>query len=206
MKIKNSKRGFSLVELLIVVSVIGILLAIAAPNVFSLLNAHTLTGEGTLLRNKLTLAQQMALAKNSDVEVRFFKMEEEGSAGGRGSYRAFQLFMYNELGEMNPITDLFRVKPPAFLNENMSTLLGAGSTAEGRYEVNEGSRKVSREFVGFRFKPDGSTDLDIYAPSGDTWYLVLIQGEENLGGSTLPKNYFVVQVDPFNGRVTEFRP
>lgn len=199
------KKGFSLLELLIVISVIGILLAIAAPNIFSLLNAHTLTGEGTLLRNKLTLAQQKALAGNADVEVRFFDMADVDNADTKNRYRAFQLFNYNEVGEMVPLTELFRIKPPAYINSTLSTLL-TGTSASGKYEVVEGSSRVERNYVGFRFRPDGSTDLDVRAPGGDTWYVTLVQGEENLGGGSLPKNYFIVQVEPFNGRVSEFRP
>lgn len=204
MKPHSSSKAFSLIELLIVISVIGILLAIAAPNVFSLLNAHTLTGEGTLLRNKLTLAQQKALSGNADVEFRFFKMADLENAESESQYRSFQLFMHNSVGEMEPITELLRIKPPVYINERMSTLI-EGGTASGKYEVTEGGKKVEREYKGFRFKPDGSTDLGGRSSAGDTWYVVLVQGTENLGG-TLPNNYFVVQLDPYNGRVSEYRP
>ncbi|HRX55833.1 MAG TPA: Verru_Chthon cassette protein D, partial [Verrucomicrobiales bacterium] len=143
MKPHSSSKAFSLIELLIVISVIGILLAIAAPNVFSLLNAHTLTGEGTLLRNKLTLAQQKALSGNADVEFRFFKMADLENAESESQYRSFQLFMHNSVGEMEPITELLRIKPPVYINERMSTLI-EGGTASGKYEVTEGGKKVER--------------------------------------------------------------
>jgi hypothetical protein len=40
------------------------------------MQASGLTADGEFLRNKLTQAQQVALSKNADVEVRYFKMAD----------------------------------------------------------------------------------------------------------------------------------
>ena len=61
-------------------SVLGVLLALAAPNLFSLMQASGLSSDGSFIRNKLTQAQQLALSKNADVEVRFFKMADQSAA------------------------------------------------------------------------------------------------------------------------------
>lgn len=198
------RRGFSLLELLIVISVIGILLAIAAPNIFSLLNSQTLTGEGALIRNKLTLARQMSISKNADVEVRFFKVADTGNAAPQEEYRAYQFFMYDRTGVMAPVSEAIWIKPPVLIDEKLSTILSFAED-KGTYDQFPGvNGKTTAPYVSFRYRPDGSTDLPGRTGSGDTWYLSLVQSV--VGGGQLPDNYFVVQVDSFTGRVSEFRP
>lgn len=218
-------RGFSLIEMLIVLSVLGVLFAIAAPNLFSLMQASSLSSEGNLIRNKLTQAQQLALSKNSDVEVRFFKMADPGSAELDPEFRAFQFFQYDERGQLNPVSKFFRISPPILISREMSTLLKEGGNRDqgaqdygflapsvGSAEIPIGDRQETVEYVAFRFRPDGSTDLpgrsgtsDAYQ-GGDTWYLTLVQGIETENSTDLPSNYYTIQLDPFNGRLAVFRP
>lgn len=219
----NSKRfllrkfsAFSLVEMLIVLSVLGILFAVAAPNLFSLMQSSSLTSEGSLIRNKLTQAQQIALSKNADVEVRFYKMQDPSAAELEEQFRGFQFFQFNAEGQLEPVTQFFRIKPPIIISERFSTLLNPSSNKDragekyGFISPSEGSADVpisggveNVDYVSFRFRPDGSTDLPGRA-GGDTWYLTLVQGNDLSTG--LPTNFYIVQVDPFNGRVSVFRP
>ena len=111
-KHSNSAKGFSLIELMVVLGVVGLLLAIAAPNLFSLISSNTLTGEGQVLRNQLTYAQQIAISKNADVEVRFFRMPDLDAAQTEEAFRAFQLFQYNSDGDLAPISTFFRIRNP----------------------------------------------------------------------------------------------
>lgn len=211
-----SGRGFSLVEMLIVLTVLGILFAVAAPNLFSLMQASTLSSEGSLIRNKLTHAQQMALSKNSDVEVRFFKLADPNAAELKEQFRGFRFYQFNDSGRLEPISNFFRIKPPVVISEQFSTLLKPGSNtdstgreygfvapSEGYEEIPVGNEVQQADYVSFRFRPDGSTDLPGRTGNDDTWYLTLVQGTDQTG---FPTNYYVVQVDPFNGRVSVFRP
>ena len=215
-----SRKAFSLIELLIVLGVVGLLLAFAAPNLFSLINASTLTGEGTLLENQLTLAQQEAVAKSSDVEIRFFKLADASAAQIEERYRAYQLFQYNREGDMEPISAFFRVRAPAAFHLDLSTLLQPGkatgddkkygfeSPREGQYEApaGAGGSKVMTDYISFRFRPDGSTDLPFRSGDArDTWYITLVQGEGAIE-SSMPDNYVCLQVNPYNGSVSQYRP
>ena len=205
-------RAFSLIEMLIVVSVVGILLAFAAPQLFSLVQSTSLTSEGTAIRNRMSQAQQIALSQNTDVEVRFFKMKDEGNAEIETAYRAFQFYRYNEYGQLLPVSQFFRVRPPIVINEPLSTLVQGGdeddkflSPSKGKAPIPVVSDLETFEYVSFRFKPDGSTDLPGRSKSGgDTWYITLTKGLPS--DSKVPDNYFTVQLDPFNGRVTSYRP
>lgn len=211
--------------MLIVLSVLGVLFAIAAPNLFSVLQSSTLLSEGNLVRNKLTQAQQLALSSNSDVEVRFFRFADPSAAETEPEFRAFQFFQFDERGVLNPVSKFFRINPPVLISKEFSTLLNEkGNTdadakfygflapSNGSAKIPIGSREVDSDYVSFRFRPDGSTDLpgrsgsaDAYQ-GGDTWYLTLLQGVETAAASGLPANYYAIQLDPFNGRLAVFRP
>lgn len=212
--------GFSLVELLVVLTVVGMLLALTAPSLFSMFESTTLSGEGSLLRNELTKAQQDAVSKSADVEVRFFTLDSE-STDDEKEYVAFQFFQFNNEGEMEPTTSLFQIKEPTVFSERFSTLLApeSGATTEqdrkygviaphqGTAEIPSGfaGRSESAEYVSFRFLPDGSTDLPNKTSTGDTWYLTLIQSK-SADDDGLPRNFYCLQINPFNGVVSEFRP
>lgn len=215
--------GFSLVEMLIVLTVLGVLFAVAAPNLFTLMQASSLSSEGNLVRNKLTQAQQLALAKNTDVEVRFFKMADPSAAELEEEFRAFQFYQYDETGQLVPVSKFFRIKPPVIIEEQFSTLLNTGGNQDregqaygflspnsGRAVVPVGDQEATVDYVAFRYRPDGSTDLpgrsgtsDAFQ-GGDTWYVTLVQGAGADGG--LPANYYTIQLDAFTGRVGVYRP
>lgn len=216
------KSGFSLIELMVVLGVVGLLLAMAAPNLFSLISANTLSGEGQVLRNQLTYAQQIAVSKNADVEVRFFYMEDLSNAGVEQAFRAFQLFQYNQDGVLVPISSFFRIRAPVAIHQQLSTLLDSGNGATGESNdkkfgfiapvkgaceapSGEGGRLRMTDYVAFRFRPDGSTDLPFRTGGDDTWYITLVQGEGALQ-TDRPENYLCIQVNPYNGQVSEFRP
>lgn len=115
------------------------------------------------------------------------------------------------------MTGLFRIKPPVFLDESQSTLLtpgGGGDDAEyGFVSPSRGKDLIpvaggeaqDTEYVAFRFRPDGSTDLPNNNGDADTWYITLLEGNSG-GSSALPTNYYIVQVDPFNGSLKVYRP
>lgn len=206
---------------MVVLGVVGLLLAFAAPNLLSLISANSLTGEGQVLRNQLTYAQQIAISKSADVEVRFFKMPDYVNARPDPAFRGFQLFQYNQEGQLSPISAFFRIRSPVAINESLSTLLvpepGGPSEVDKRFgyvapisskgeaPAGEGGALETVDFVAFRFRPDGSTNLPFRTSNEDTWYITLVQGEGAVG-STSPDNFLCLQVNPYNGQVSEFRP
>lgn len=215
----SERRAFSLIEMMIILGLVGLLLAFAAPNLFSLLGSTSLSGEGTLIENQLTLAQQLAVSKSADVEVRFFRLADESAAQIDEAFRAFQLFQFNNEGDMIPVSQFFRIRAPVAINEGLSTILTTGrgsetdvrfgfsSPREGQYNApaGPGGSLIPTEFIAFRFRPDGSTDLPYRAEGEDTWYLTLVQGE-GANENNDPDNYVCLQINPYNGQISQFRP
>ncbi len=208
---RHRLSAFTLMEMLVVLTVIGVLFAFSAPQLFSLLQASSLSSAGSLLRNKLSQAQQIALSKNIDVEVRFFKFSDDLQAQTEDAIRGFQFYEYNEEGEAIPVSQFFRVQAPVVISTKakLSTLLQAGkggaSPVKGTSPIprGSGSGRKSASYVSFRFRPDGSTDLPSKSQSGNTWFITLVKEGSDQG---IPKNFYTVQIDPYNGKITEYRP
>lgn len=85
------QTGFSLVELLAVIVVIGIIVATAVPSLFTVIRAMKLTSAGDTILSRVTQAQQLALTMSSPVELRFYLYLPNDLPGGEKGFRAVQL-------------------------------------------------------------------------------------------------------------------
>jgi uncharacterized protein (TIGR02596 family) len=201
----SQQQGWSLAEMLVVITVVGFLLAMAAPNLFSLVRASELSSQGEVLRNWLAQAQQQALSTGSDVEVRFYTFNDLANAQIVEQYRACQSFQRNDNGDPVPLVEVYRLNEPTMFSGPLSTLLDpskpgleSGSVDAAAF-FGSGVEAGRVKFRSFRFRPDGSTDL----PKNEQWYLTLVADE---GASPTPKNFFCLQIDPFNGSIRDYQP
>jgi len=210
-------RAFTLIEMLIVVSVIGMLLALTAPRVFSILRSNELSTQGETLRNWLSQAQQKALSSNADVEVRFYKFADLNSSQVEPEYRGAVYYQHDRFGELQPNSQIFRIRNPLSLSDNprLSNILdqrmnkSPANSSEIQKEIRElfglSVDTSSVEYSSFRFRPNGSTDLD----KTEVWFMTLVEDGRNVsgpGGSEIPRNFVCLQIDPFNGTIREYRP
>ncbi len=212
---KIQHRGFSLAELLIVITVIAFLLAMAAPNIFSLMRSNELSTQGDIFHNRLTLAQQQALSTNADVEVRFYKYKDDNNAQPTEEFRAMQFFQYDKEGKLAPISELFILNDPIvfgtgqFNGYSLSSVLTERGT-DLQADVKRFGSGVSRAvYRSFRFHPDGSTNLNSSSNNSSSvqpiWHITMVE-ERPSTQQTQIYNYFSVQIDPFNGSLREYRP
>lgn len=219
------RHGFTLMEMLVVVSVIGMLLALSAPRVFSLLRSNELSTQGDSLRNWLAMAQQQALSSNAPVEVRFYKYADQDEGDLEAEFRAAQFYQFDRTGELQPVSQIFFIRAPLSLSKKprLSNILDRGKnmsygfllSSDPVYKSLFGTKTIDGtvEYASFRFRPDGSTDLDT-RPSSDpdkrayTWYMTLVQERTGAqsGDEDIPKNFYCLQIDQFNGTIREFRP
>ena len=204
-----AKRAFTLLELLVVMAIMSLLIALAPPAVMNALGATSLTTAGDLVRNKLTQAQQEAIAKNAPIEVRFYYYEDRDYEGGE-RVRAFQMFQLTN----NPEEPIIRVSEPIYLEGGI--VLSSDITLSSFPDFGSGPGDVegyctrattvgSAKYWAFRFLPDGSTNL----PGNALWFVTALEevDEERIqSGGENPPNYFTIQIDPLTGAVRTFRP
>lgn len=203
--LSEAVRGFSLTEMLVVIAIMAILMAVVIPASTSMMGGMNIGSAAGTITDELNFARQTALARNRDVEVRFYKLGSKFDANNK-QYRAFRSFLVDDLDSANwkPLSRVKHLSEPIIISDNTeySSLLPS-SPGNGISDGNENlSNGVSAPYVSFRFRANGDTSL---RPITKKWFLT-IYSEKVKAGAGLPPNYFTVQVDPVTGRTRSYRP
>jgi uncharacterized protein (TIGR02596 family) len=209
--------AFTLVELLVVITVISILLAFAAPALFNGLGASRLTGAGDTVMSALSEAQQTAFAQNIAVEVQFYAYPDVMEA--QAAFRALRMFrVTNPPGTAaDKVTGLGEIiKFPSGIiiatDATLSPLL-AGSDLP---DTLESSGITGATYAAIRFLPDGTCRKVTAAGAGlaaltllglPESFLTLVEDDGKTYTSTqLPTNFYTIQTDPITGKSRSYRP
>lgn len=215
-----SRNGaFTLLEILVVLSIIVLVAGLTTPAVTTILRGSSLTQGGQLVTDQLGLARQTALSRNRSVEVRFYQYGDPETPGEQennpssGKFRALQLFEIQESGTDAKPLGKVRTIPPSVIMDGgtaLSSILGAAqsssspSAATGS-DLNSPIPRVDKQYnaVTFRFLPDGSTNL---SPQTGSWFLTLHALKEGDRLSAPKADFFTIQIDAINGHFKTFRP
>lgn len=215
------KRAFSLIELVIVISVIVIIAAFTIPALNTVLKGSQLSQGAGLLVGQLNIARQQALSRNRQIEVRFYRYADVEMPGeslsdpSTGKFRALQLFQITPQGVALPIEKMQTLPSSVIFSQTtgqgLSTLLDQPTAFTPKKPlVNDSAaprlgRGVDHnyDYISFRFMPDGSTDRK---PTSN-WHVTVIGINDKLTSpSQPPPNFFTVQIDPVSGVTKIYRP
>lgn len=211
---RRVRAGFTLVELLVVMAVIGMIVALAIPSIEPMMKGSKLTTAADDLRFRLSGYRQRAVTENQPVEIRFLKFIDTSVPGGREAYRGYVAGRFRPAREsggntgalrfiFEPIDNVVRLPEGVVLSSipEMATMLHHNDVRRGTHPYPiEGQENV--EFAGFSFRPDGSTDLPKRA--GDIWFVTLMHERDDIGNNASPDNFITLAVDSFNGAVRTY--
>ena len=198
-------RAFTLIEILVVITVLAILITAATPAVTGMMKSTRLTSAGDLILNNLVEAQLTAITESTDVEVRLYELPDFASVDQTLLMRGLQVFALRpDLNDSNEAS--FQAATPLLrldhgmvvsMDRKLSSLMGLKLKEDSGSGAQQG-----RRYVAFHIHSDGSTNL----PPGEPWFLTLLDQDSANALKQPPANYFTIQIDPINGKLRTFRP
>lgn len=228
------RRGFSLIEMLVVIAIVAMLLALATPALTRTMQASRLSAAGEAMMGSVAEAQQAALSSNSPVEMRFFSFMEDVDQAP--VYHAYQLFKITQTSQgtggsatlketLVPLGNLIRL-PEGIVIPVDSSLTGIftvnGSSSSGLPDTKEGSQigysgVTGATYNAIRFMPDatcrtvGATANGLAALIFQTnlqlnFFTMTFGSGSAVTLANLPKNFFTIQIDPYTGKARSYKP
>ena len=96
----RSAAAFTLIEMLVVIVVIGLLLATAAPSLLGSMNASRVTQAGETIAGFLSNAQSRANGNSRPVEIRFYRVpsDEDAMVGQQPTPRPTKQILHQHKG------------------------------------------------------------------------------------------------------------
>jgi len=230
---KDSRRAFSLIEMLVVVTIIVLLLAFSTPALMRTMQASRLSSTGDSLMGAISEAQQLAFSQNIPVELRFFAYD--GDFGDNPLFRAYQMFKIVVISEGSsataqlkesvvPTGNLIKMSEgiviasdlelsPALSGEQIDDTKDGGGTP-GYSGVSDAT------YSAIRFMPDGTCRKVGAFTTGDgvtlaslafqtlpeSFFTVTYDVGVEITVQNLPKNFYTIQVDPYTGKARSYKP
>jgi prepilin-type N-terminal cleavage/methylation domain-containing protein len=208
-KRETGQKGFSLVEVLVVMTIIIILSALALPSLASLVTAGGLRSNASTLGGILEEAYSAALARNTYVWVGFSQLANNGGLAVGAVYSP------HEDPNDFPNNVAVLTKPAVFPNLNLiavdpSRYTGSDLATTSVCQVSSVTSAAQQVFpVSFAGATPKATILEI-SPSGQVSVLSLNKyacvelGLTSLNGNS--KDAAALQMNAFTGRVSIFQP
>lgn len=190
--------AFSLIELLVVMSIMIMMLSLAVPAGVSLMESSNIARAGQIVVDQIRVARQLAAARNLTVEVRLIKT----GSGSDPGYNAVQL--WTTQFTTNAISKLATLPQSIAISEN-PTISGLLGVSTNRYTMPSTGPNANAPYAAFQVTPSG-----LVTPTSNAnslfFVTVLSSRYAKVSTSTLPPNYVIVQINPNTGSPLAFQP
>jgi len=211
-KINVKIDGFTLVELITVVSIMAVMIGLLIPSFNSMRNGSDLTQAGQLLVGQIDVAHQTAAAHSHAMEIRVYSYKNPQIPNADDNYCGIQIFEIMPDGTKTAIDKALQIPVSTKIcpSETLSTLITSSyALSAGDIQKNPlPSVGVNYTGFAFRIRPNGSTDLPnpiISSPPSN--FFITIHGLNAGHAETQPPaNYYTIQIDPLNSSIRTYRP
>jgi len=193
---RESKSGFTLIELMMVMSIMVILMVLIAPAISSLLDTKNLTQGAQSLVDQINLARQMASSRNASVEVRLIKLTSISAKG----YSAVQIWANDASGHNAVGSNVIILPQGIVISEDAKASMALALLVTGTMPAGAG-RTANAPYKSFKIGPAGMVN-PVIAMKDFCWAVVPVRFAD---GDT-PKNYVTIQLNPLIATPLVYRP
>lgn len=202
----SPRQAFTLIEMLVVVTIIVLLLAFSTPALMRTMQSSRLTSVGDTIFGAISEAQQTAFAQNVPVELRFFKHADQGFSDSPEFFRSYQMFKIVLVTEgvganatvkesIVPVGNLVRFSDGIVIATDDELSPALSVEGEGLEDVKDGGVKpgysgvADATYSALRFMTDGSCRKvgTTTTVNGTTQAALIFQ--------TLPTSFFTITYD-----------
>ena len=222
-------QAFTLVEMLTVVGIVALLVALVTPTLVDVIRSTRLSSSGDSLQNRLSLAQQSAVSKSTETEMRFYKYADSDSdRPSQDLFYAYQVVETPNGGSPKPISEVYYFDSGIVLTSNpdhsplLQTLAPQQADENGNFIFTPptGGGGDTVTYAAIRFYADGrcrrlndetpgasaaATALAYTVQPLATSFLTLVE-TRTLDSETTPPNFYCMQIDSYTGKVRVYRP
>ncbi|MGB8355435.1 MAG: Verru_Chthon cassette protein D [Chthoniobacteraceae bacterium] len=196
----HENSAFSLLEMLVVVSIMIVLMALVLPPMTSLLDSSRMEQGGKTVYDQFSLARQLASTGNNAVEVRLINIPGISTQG----YSGIQLFVSGTSTTPLAAEKIAYLPQSIAISPDKTTLskLLNFLTVSGTMTV-AGS---SVSYVSFTLRPSGAVVPVVSGTDRNSLYVTVVPARlSGTGNSTVPPNFATIQLNPDTGAPLIFR-
>ncbi len=195
---RSHDEAFSLVELLVVLAIVSILAVLATPSLVSALTSGKLNTASQLVADSVALARQEAVAKDRNVQVRFYKI----TTGPFQGWRALQVVRVEQTSSGSSLVPVTKVRllPDGVIasaTPALSPLLTADTAISGSVSL---PIYGASPYAGFYFLPSGAVESALTSANN----FITLQNASAAGSP--PADYSTLQINPVTGKSHHLPP
>jgi len=156
---RSSRAGFTLIEIMVVVAIMGLILTMGIPSIYQLAKKEGMRRAVSDMKDVLTNARAQAILTGTEVQVKFYPPENRFEVSGGGTRASTDPLS----GEAAP------APPPSSAPNNTTAATLPADISFGMLQVNLLNYRES-EWTRVRFFPNGTSDelrLVLVSEKGD---------------------------------------